>query len=65
MGQCLWGNTSEWKVSVAAGQRKVTEKEGHSLEACCRPFLLPEDDQDDITASPTDLATPSLRIDTF
>lgn len=54
MGQCLWANTSEWKVSVVERKRKVTEKEGHSLEAWGRPFLLPEDDQDGITASPTD-----------
>lgn len=61
MGQWLWGNTSEWKVSVVESKRKVTEKEGHSLEACCRPFLLPEEDHDDITASLTDLSTMSLK----
>lgn len=46
---------------MVQSKRKVTEKEGHSLEACCRPFLLPEDDQDDITASLTDLSTLSLK----
>lgn len=65
VGQWLWGNQSEWKVSVAESKRKGTEEEGHPLEACCRAFLLPEDDQDDITASPTDLPTLSLQIYTF
>lgn len=54
VGQQLWAHTSEWKVSVVERKRKVTEKEGHSLEAWRRPFLLPEDDQDGTTASPTD-----------
>lgn len=54
MGQCLWANASEWKVSVVESKRKVTEKEGHSLEAWGKPFLLPENDQDGITASPAD-----------
>lgn len=63
VGQRLWANTSEWKVSVVESKRKVTEKEGHSLEAWGRPFLLPEDDQDGITASqPNSLTNTEFHI---